>query len=105
MPSNRLVEIVLVGEGAEAVGGGFSGEVALGRAEHLEADHEFADFGGAQQRRVEVGVEVHPLVCLAVGGALVEAQAIGEGDLEEIVVASGDGLEDGGEGGATISSR
>jgi hypothetical protein len=28
------------------------------------------------------------------GGALVEAQAIGERDLKEIVVAGGDGLED-----------
>src|ERR1017187_10013972 len=100
MPSNRLVEIVFVGQGAEAGGGGFGGEVALGRAEHLEADHELADFGGAQQRRVEVRVEVHSLVRLAMGGALVEAQAIGERDLEEVVVAGGDGLKDVGKGGA-----
>ena len=53
---------MLFGEGAEAGGGGFGGEVALGHAEHLEADHEFADLGGAEQGRVEVGVEVHGVV-------------------------------------------
>ena len=37
---------------------------------------------------------------MAVGGALVEAHGVGEGDLEEVVVAGGDGFEDGGEGGA-----
>ncbi len=46
-------------------------------------------------------VEVHGVVRLAVRvGALVEAQAVGEAGLEEVVVAGGDGLEDGSEGGA-----
>ena len=49
---------------------------------------------------IEVGVEVHGVVRLAVGGALVEAHGVGEADLEEIVVAGGDGFEDGREGGA-----
>ena len=88
------------GEGAEAGGGSFGGEVALGHAEHFEADHEFANLGGAEERRVEVGVEVHGVVTLSVGGALVEAHGVGEADLEEIVVAGGDRFEDGREGGA-----
>ena len=37
---------------------------------------------------------------LAVGGALMKAHGVGEADLEEIIVAGGDGCEDGGEGGA-----
>ena len=45
-------------------------------------------------------VEVHVVVRQAVGGALVEAEAVREGNLEEIVVAGGDGLEDSREGGA-----
>jgi hypothetical protein len=87
-----------VGESAQAGGGGFGGEVALGHAEHFEADHEFANLCGAEERRVKVGVEVHRIVRLTVCGALVESHGVGEADLEEVVVAGGDGLEDGGEG-------
>src|ERR1017187_6546596 len=92
------IRVELVGRGPEAAGGGCGGEVALGHSEHLEADHEFANLGGAQQRRVEVTVEVHVVVVwiasAAVGGALVEAHGVGEADLKEIVVAGGDGFED-----------
>lgn len=35
-------EVVGGGEGGEAFGGGFRGDVALRHAEHLETDHKFS---------------------------------------------------------------
>src|SRR5215472_3658963 len=43
---------------AECVGSGLRRDVALRGAEQLKADHEFADGCGAQQRRIEVRVQL-----------------------------------------------
>ena len=82
---------------AEAFCGVFGGDVALGHAEHFKADHELADCCGAQQGRIEVGVEVPFWVGCAVGGRLVEAHGVREAGLEEVVEADGDAVEGFGE--------
>mmetsp|Transcript_33227 Transcript_33227/g.81522 ORF Transcript_33227/g.81522 Transcript_33227/m.81522 type:complete len:86 (+) Transcript_33227:480-737(+) len=65
--------VVRFGEGAEARGGLLGGEVALRFREEFKADHEFADGGGAEKRRVKVHVEVGFRMGEAVGGGLVDA--------------------------------
>jgi hypothetical protein len=86
-------------DGAKGGGCGFRSDVALGGAEELEADHEFADGGGAEERREEVEVEGPFGVGLVVRGSRVEAHGVGEGRVEDAVVAGGELLEDGGETG------
>ena len=58
---------------AQARRRGFRGDVALGRTQHLEPDHEFLDRRGTQERRVEVGVHLPLGMDRAIGGLLVEA--------------------------------
>ena len=85
------------GGGAEHFCGFFGGDVALGHAEHFKTDHELADFGGAEERGVEVRVEGPLGVGLVVCRLLVEAHGVREGYVEEVIVDGGDELEDGGE--------
>ncbi len=84
--------------GAQTFGGGFGGDIALGHGEHLVADHEFADGGRAQERRIEVGVQNPFGVRLAVHRGLVKAHRVGEGDFEQVVVAGGHLFENVGQG-------
>ena len=58
----RTASVVLLRQGAQPGGGLLGGEVALGFGQELEADHELAHRRRAQERRVEVGVELP--VCL-----------------------------------------
>src|SRR5262245_8338122 len=78
----------------QSFGGLLGGDVALGLGQQFEADHELAHGSRAQQRGVEVGVEMPLLVGLAIGGPLVEPHRVRERDLEQIVVARGKLLED-----------
>ncbi len=71
----------------------------MGGAEELEADHELADGGGAEEWWIEVKVEGPLGVFEVVGGRGVEAHGVGEGCVEDAVVAGGELLEDGGEAG------
>ena len=83
-----------VGEGAEGGGGGFGGEVALGFGEHFVTDHEIFDGGGAEERGIEVGVEL-PVVEMGWGeGGAVPAHGIRERDPEELIVAVEEFLKD-----------
>ena len=50
--------VVHLAQLAQALGGRFGGQVALRHGQHLKADHELAHRGRAQQRRVEMGVQV-----------------------------------------------
>ncbi|KAI3476419.1 hypothetical protein L1887_61984 [Cichorium endivia] len=81
-------EVVYVVAVADALGGLFGGEIALGLGHHFEAHEELAHRGGAQQRRVEVDVELGEFVVLAGGQLcrlLVHTHRVGEGALEDIV--------------------
>ena len=82
---------------AEAFCGVFGGDVALGHAEHFEADHEFTDGSRAQQGRIEVGVEVPLGVGCAVCRGLMEAHGVRKAGLEKVVEADGDAVEGFGE--------
>jgi hypothetical protein len=82
----------------QPVGGGFGGDVALGSGEHFVTDQKLADGRGAEERWEEMGVEVEGVVRSAVGGALVEAHGVGEGNLEETVVTGGEAAKDVGQG-------
>jgi len=75
---------------AQTLGGGFGSDVALRHAEHFKTNHEFAHCGRAQQRRIEVGVEMPLLVSALVRRRLVETHGVGEAGFEEIVEARGD---------------
>ena len=76
-----------IGEGAEFGGGGFWGEVALGFGEHFVTDHKFFDGGGAEERGIEVGVEL-PVVEIGWGErGTVPAHGVRERDPEELIVA------------------
>src|SRR6185503_5649382 len=74
---------------AQAFGGALRGDVALRLAEQLEADHELTDRRRAQQRRIEVGVQVQFRMRLPVRRPLVHAHRVRELDAEEPVVAGG----------------
>jgi len=89
---------VNLGQFPQPLRGLFLREVALGFGEHLVADHEFFDGGRAQERGVEVGVELPVIVILLAEGRAVPAHGVGEGGLEEVVVAGEEALEDVGEG-------
>ena len=85
------------GEVAQAGGRVFRGDVALGRAEEFESDHELPDRRRAEERRQEVGVEVEPVVGQPVGRMLVDAHRVRERGFEEVLVSDGDGMEGVGE--------
>ncbi len=50
--------VLFLGQAAQALGGAFGRDVALRLGQQLVADHELAHRGRAQQRRVEVRVQV-----------------------------------------------
>ena len=87
------------GHGTEPFRRAFRGDVALGRGEHFESNHEFLHCGGAEERRVVVGVEAPMFMIAAVRGSLVEAHRVGEGSFEEVIEADGDLVDDVGESG------
>ena len=88
--------MVLAGR-PQARGGIFRGHVTLRHAEHFEADHELAHGRRAQQRRIEVRVQVPLGVRLAVARPLVEAHRVGKRRFEQAVVARRHPLEHVGE--------
>ncbi len=91
------VEVVELGEIAEAGGGGFGGDVALRHGKQFVADHEFLHGGGAEKRRKVVRVEMPLGMRLGIGGRLMEAHGVWKGSFEEIVVADGDAAKNVGE--------
>src|SRR5690349_11399719 len=90
----RAVEVIGFAGFGKAGGGGLGGEVALRRSKELVADHEFANSGGAQQRRTIMRVQVPGFMRLPVGRPLMEAHGIRKSRFEEIVVANGDAAKD-----------
>src|SRR5262249_22648986 len=82
-------EVVDRRNGPKPLGRSFRRDVALRAAEELEADHEFADGRRAEERRVEMCVEMPFRMGRAVGRALMKTHRIGEGCLEDVVVADG----------------
>src|SRR6185437_14118807 len=80
---------MLFGAPAQAFGGALRRDIALRHAQHFEADHVFAYCGGAQQRRIEVGMEMPLGVVGSIERRLMEAHSVREAGLEEIVVARG----------------
>src|SRR6516164_6370136 len=78
MPDERSSGPMSVRDGAQALGTGFRGDVALGHAEQLESDHEFAHRSRAQQGRKEVRMEVPFGMLFAVRGSLVKAHGVGK---------------------------
>ena len=76
-------------DGAQPLGGFLGGQVALGLGEQLVADHELADAGRPQERRVEVGVELPVARSSAASpsnGAWCQPIEYGNGLLEQVVV-------------------
>ena len=56
----------------------FRGKVTLGLGQHLEAHHEFAHRGGAQRRRIEVGMQLPRLWAVGAGRSKVPAHGVGK---------------------------
>src|SRR5579863_1511104 len=80
------------------LGGALRSYIPLGIVQQLVTDHKFLHGGGTQERGEIVGVKMEAGVVALVGGTLVKAHGIGEGGLEEIVVADGDAAQDVGKG-------
>src|ERR1700722_10072862 len=57
-------------------------DIPLWHPQHLKADHKLTDSRRAQQRRIEMRVEVPLRMRLAVGGSLMEAHRVREGNPE-----------------------
>ena len=100
-----LVEACLFRESSQTRCGVFGSDVALGHAQHFKTYHEFTDCRGTQERRVEVGVEVPFRMRRAIYWRLMEAHGVGEADVEEVVIAGGEALEDVGEGVAFVTGE
>src|SRR5579863_9228917 len=67
----------------------FRRDIALRRAQHLESDHEFANCSRAQQRRIEMRMEMPFGMILMVRRRRMEAHGIGEGNCKHFVVSAG----------------
>src|SRR5260370_34861441 len=93
----RPVEIMNLARIAEAICRRFRRQVSLRAAQKLVADHEFLNFGGAQERRKVVRVQVPLFVIAPIGGLLVESHGIRESGLKQIVITNGDAAQDIGE--------
>ena len=76
------VTIMDGGNFPQSLGSLFGGQVALRFGEHFIADHEFLHGCGAQERGIEMRVQVPLGVVRAVGGPLVEAHGVGERNAE-----------------------
>jgi hypothetical protein len=85
---------VIFRQRAQAFGGLFWRNVALRFGEQLEADHEFAHSCRAQEWRIGMRMQMPGRVGRTIGGALVEAERIGEWDLEQVIVACRQSLKD-----------
>lgn len=85
---------MLGGQLAEALCGALRGDITLRLAQQLVPDHELAHGGRPEERWVEVGMQVPLGMRRAVGGGQMEAHGVGEGDLEEVIVAGGQLLQD-----------
>ena len=70
--------------------GGLGRQIALRHRQQLIANHELADGGRSEQRRIEVGVQVPGLAGIVIGRLLVKTHRIREWSFEEIVVARRD---------------
>ncbi len=89
-----LLQIMNFAQRSQLFGSGFRSYIPLWHAQHLEAHHELADGGGAQEGRIEMGVKMPFSMRFAVGRRLVEAHGVRERGLEEIVVPSRHPLKD-----------
>ena len=74
---------------AQTFGGLFSRQVTLGFCQHFIADHKLTHRRGAQQRRVEVRMQLPVLVFFTVERRAVPAHGVGERALEQVVVTAG----------------
>ena len=90
--NNRLVQamVVPVAQGAQALCGSFGRQVALWHTQHFVTYHELAHRGGTQQGWVIMGMQMPLGISRPIRWRLVETHGIGEGDLEQVIVASGD---------------
>jgi hypothetical protein len=76
MGRHAFTEILLQGvcKIAEAFGGALGTDIALRSSQHLEANHEFSDGRGAEERRIKMSVKMTLRVTAAIGRRLVEAR-------------------------------
>ena len=74
-------------ERAQAFGGLFWRNIALRFGKQFKPHHEFAHRCRTEQRRIGMGVQMPVRMGRAIGGALVEAEGVGERDLEQVIVA------------------
>ena len=84
-------------DGSEFLGGLFSREIALGFGQQFVADHEFLDRGGAQQRGIEMRMQLPGIMRPGCEGRSMPTHRIGKGGFKEIVVTDEQFLENGGE--------
>jgi len=76
-------------EGTQAFRSALGSDIALRGSQHFEANHVLADRCRAQQRGIEVRMEMALWMVDAIGGRLMESHRIGEGNAENLVVGGG----------------
>jgi hypothetical protein len=85
---------VALRERAQAFGSLFWRNIALCFGEQFKPHHEFAHRCRTEQRRIGMGVQMPVRMGRAIGGTLVEAEGVGERDLEQVIVARCQSFED-----------
>jgi hypothetical protein len=73
--------------------GELRGDIPLRHGEHLITHHELLYGRGAQQRRVEMKMEMPFRMVAAVGRLLVDTHGVGKTGKEKVIVAGADPFE------------
>src|SRR5258708_890545 len=75
---------------SQFLGGKLGSDITLWRAEHFESNHELSHSRRAQQRRIEVRVEVPLWMLCVIGRSLMESHRVREGNIENAVIGGND---------------